>query len=292
MANKTGIGLNVEEVKNRKLLHDENLRGDRIAIYAKKFEILREEMVSSGMLSDCIPIIMDLITCELKVDKGTRKTILHNLIQMVVASNAVVKRLATLWKADVLMRDLLKVIREHVMTQYKHYQLYAHHTVSVLKGLSRLMKKNKAKENEFIKTTYILGDDKCTVLNALMVPLQYLSNMNRKFDELAHMVLEKNDKMYLDDILQYMKQVFNKIQPKLDSMSKVIDDIFVRYERRCQKRNIVDERWKKLKEKLKEIFENTIVKPCLFTMNLYMNYYFPNEDQMKDFMENIVKKNY
>ncbi|XP_050423056.1 uncharacterized protein LOC126834889 [Adelges cooleyi] len=261
----------------------------KLAVYAKKFEILKEEIVSSGMLSDCIPIVMDLITCELKVDKATRKKLLLTLVQMVAASNAVVKRLATLWKANVLMRDLLKVMREHVMTQYKHYQLYAHHAVSVLKILARVMKKNKIKEGEFINTTYALGGDQCTVLDALTVPMQYLSNMKRKFDDLAYLLLEENDKMYLNDIQLYMKQVFNKLQSKLDVMSKVVDDIFTQYENRCQKKNIADEKWKRIKEKIKKIFESAIVKPCVFTMNLYLNYYFPSEEQITELMKNIAK---
>lgn len=38
-------------------------------------------------------------------------------------------------------------------------------------------------------------------------------------------------------------QVFNKIQNKLDLMSEIIDDIVKRYERRCEKKKLIDEKW-------------------------------------------------
>lgn len=58
---------------------------------------------------------------------------------VVLSSETVVRKLSVTWQTDVLMGDLLKVMREHVMTQYKHYQLYAHGVVAVMKCLARSM---------------------------------------------------------------------------------------------------------------------------------------------------------
>lgn len=38
-------------------------------------------------------------------------------------------------------------------------------------------------------------------------------------------------------------QVFNKIQNKLDLMSEIIDGIIKRYEKRCEKKKLIDENW-------------------------------------------------
>lgn len=59
----------------------ERLAGGRMAVYIKKFEILQKETANSTMLSDCVPVIMDLITCDLNVDKELRQSLLHNLVQ-------------------------------------------------------------------------------------------------------------------------------------------------------------------------------------------------------------------
>lgn len=58
---------------------------------------------------------------------------------VILSSETVVKKLSTAWKTDVLMGNLLRVMREHVMTQYKHYQLYMHAAVTVIKCLARVM---------------------------------------------------------------------------------------------------------------------------------------------------------
>lgn len=57
------------------------MTGGMIAIYVKKFEILQNETVNSTTLSDCLPIIMDLITCELKLDKILRQSLFQSLVQ-------------------------------------------------------------------------------------------------------------------------------------------------------------------------------------------------------------------
>lgn len=143
------------------MLRAGRLTGGRMAVYVKKFEILQKETVNSSVLSDCVPVIMDLVTCELNVDKVLRQSLLRSLVQskfllarttavvlilnacyitsVVVSSETVVEKLSALWRTDLLMRDLLRVMREHVMTQYKHYQLYMHNMVTVMKRLVRVM---------------------------------------------------------------------------------------------------------------------------------------------------------
>lgn len=57
------------------------MAGGRIAVYAKKFEIFQKETYNSALLSDCVPVIMDLITCDLEMDKTLRETVLRSLVQ-------------------------------------------------------------------------------------------------------------------------------------------------------------------------------------------------------------------
>lgn len=52
-----------------------------MAVYIKKFEILQKETANSAMLIDSVPVIMDLITCDLDVDKTLRQSLLRSLVQ-------------------------------------------------------------------------------------------------------------------------------------------------------------------------------------------------------------------
>ncbi|XP_022168526.1 uncharacterized protein LOC111032477 [Myzus persicae] len=267
----------------------ERLAGGRMAVYIKKFEILQKETANSTMLIDCVPVIMDLITCDLNVDKALRQSLLRSLVQMVVSSESVVQKLSAAWKTDVLLGNLVRVMREHVLTQYKHYQLYTHNVVTVMKCLAQVMKKNKAKENKFIQTTYLVGKDSCTMLDVLLKPMQYLVNMNKMFNDLGLLLLNTEDTDYLGEIKRYLTQVFNKIQSKLDLVSEIIEQIVKRYEKRCEKNKSAVENWKKIKEKLRRIFETTFIAPCSFTFNLYLNYYFPNEEHFNEYLNTLIK---
>ncbi|CAI6347033.1 unnamed protein product [Macrosiphum euphorbiae] len=267
----------------------ERMAGGRMAVYIKKFEILQKETANSIMLIDCVPVIMDLITCDLNVDKALRQSLLRSLVQMVVSSENVVQKLSAAWKTDVLLGNLVRVMREHVLTQYKHYQLYTHNVVTVMKCLAQVMKNNKAKENKLIQTTYLVGKDSCTMLDVLLKPMQYLVNMNKMFNDLGLLLLNTEDTDYVGEIKRYLTQVFNKIQSKLDLVSEIIDQIVKRYEKRCEKNKSADEKWKNLKEKLRQIFEATIVAPCSFTFNLYLNYYFPNEEHVNEYLNTLIK---
>ncbi|XP_026820151.1 uncharacterized protein LOC113558801 [Rhopalosiphum maidis] len=277
------------KIKSYKFLL-ESLAGDRMAVFIKKFEILQKETANSTMLSDCVPVIMDLITCDLNVDKALRQSLLRSLVQMVVSSEKVVQKISASWKTDVLLGNLIRVMREHVMTQYKHYQLYTHNVVTVMKCLAQVMKNNKAKENQLIETTYFVGNDNCTMLDVLLKPMQYLVNMNKMFNDLGCLLLNTEDTDYVGEIKRYLTQVFNKIQSKLDLVSEIIDQIMKRYERRCDKTKSADEKWKKIKDKLVRIFETTIVAPCSFTFNLYLNYYFPNEELLNEYLSTLIIK--
>lgn len=53
----------------------------RMAVYVKKFEIFQKETYNSTLLSNCVPIIMDLITCDLEMDKVLGQTLLRSLVQ-------------------------------------------------------------------------------------------------------------------------------------------------------------------------------------------------------------------
>ncbi|CAH1737753.1 uncharacterized protein LOC114122247 [Aphis gossypii] len=281
--------INQDKINNYEFLL-ERLAGGRMAVYIKKFEILQKETANSTMLSDCVPVIMDLITCDLNVEKALRQSLLHNLVQMVVSSESVVQKLSAAWKTDVLLGNLVRVMREHVMTQYKYYQLYTHNVVTVMKCLAQVMKNNKAKENKFIQTTYLVGKDSCTMLDVLLKPMQYLVNMNKMFNDLGCLLLNTEDTDYVGEIKRYLTQVFNKIQSKLDLVSEIIEQIIKRYERRCDKTKLDDEKWKKIKEKLVHIFETTIVTPCSFTFNLYLNYYFPSEEHLNEYLTTLDNK--
>ncbi|XP_060851085.1 uncharacterized protein LOC132929621 [Rhopalosiphum padi] len=278
-----------DKIKSYKFLL-ERLAGEKMAVFIKKFEILQKETANSTMLSDCVPVIMDLITCDLNVDKALRQSLLRSLVQMVVSSEKVVQKISASWKTDVLLGNLVRVMREHVMTQYKHYQLYTHNVVTVMKCLAQVMKNNKAKENQFIETTYLVGKDNCTMLDVLLKPMQYLVNMNKMFNDLGCLLLNTEDTDYVGEIKRYLTQVFNKIQSKLDLVSEIIDQIIKRYERRCGKTKSADEKWKKIKDKLVRIFETTIVAPCSFTFNLYLNYYFPNEEHFNEYLSTLIIK--
>ncbi|XP_001946752.1 uncharacterized protein LOC100165382 [Acyrthosiphon pisum] len=267
----------------------ERMAGGRMAVYIKKFEILQKETANSTMLIDCVPVIMDLITCDLNVDKALRQSLLRSLVQMVVSSENVVQKLSAAWKTDVLLGNLVRVMREHVLTQYKHYQLYTHNVVTVMKCLAQVMKNNKVKENKLIQTTYLVGKDSCTMLDVLLKPMQYLVNMNKMFNDLGLLLLNTEDTDYVGEIKRYLTQVFNKIQSKLDLVSEIIDQIVKRYEKRCEKNKSADEKWKNLKEKLRKMFEATIVAPCSFTFNLYLNYYFPNEEHVNEYLNTLIK---
>ncbi|KAL4131612.1 hypothetical protein QTP88_008904 [Uroleucon formosanum] len=280
--------INQEKTKSYEFLL-ERMAGGRMAVYIKKFEILQKETANSTMLIDCVPVIMDLITCDLNVDKELRQSLLRSLVQMVVSSENVVQKLSAAWKTDVLLGNLVRVMREHVLTQYKHYQLYTHNVVTVMKCLAQVMKNNRAKENKFIQTTYLVGKDSCTMLDVLLKPMQYLVNMNKMFNDLGLLLLNTEDTDYVGEIKRYLTQVFNKIQSKLDLVSEIIDQIVKRYEKRCEKNKSADEKWKKIKEKLKHIFEATIIGPCSFTFNLYLNYYFPNEEYVNDYLNTLIK---
>lgn len=59
----------------------ERMAGGRMAVYIKKFEILQKETANSTMIIDCVPVIMDLITCDLNVDKELRQSLLRSLVQ-------------------------------------------------------------------------------------------------------------------------------------------------------------------------------------------------------------------
>lgn len=52
-----------------------------VSVYVKKFEILQKEAANSIVLSECVPIIMDLITCDLNLDKVLRQSLLRSLVQ-------------------------------------------------------------------------------------------------------------------------------------------------------------------------------------------------------------------
>ncbi|KAL5245440.1 hypothetical protein ACI65C_012850 [Semiaphis heraclei] len=267
----------------------ERLAGGRMAVYIKKFEILQKETANSAMLIDSVPVIMDLITCDLDVDKTLRQSLLRSLVQMVISSESVVQKLSAAWKTDVLLGNLVRVMREHVLTQYKHYQLYTHNVVTVMKCLAQVMKNNKAKENKFIQTTYLVGKDSCTMLDVLLKPMQYLVNMNKMFNDLGLMLLNTEDTDYVGEIKRYLNQVFNKIQSKLDLVSEIIDQIVHRYEKRCERNKSAIEKWRKIKEKLRLIFETTIVAPCSFTFKLYLNYYFPTEECFNEYLNTLIK---
>jgi len=43
------------------------------------------------------------------------------------------------------------------------------------------------------------------------------------------------------------------------------------------------------REKLRLIFETTIVAPCSFTFKLYLNYYFPNEEYFNEYLNALIK---
>lgn len=58
---------------------------------------------------------------------------------VVVSSETVVRKLRMVRETDARMTSLLRVMREHVMTQYKHYQLYTHHVVAVVECLARVV---------------------------------------------------------------------------------------------------------------------------------------------------------
>ncbi|XP_015377597.1 PREDICTED: uncharacterized protein LOC107171852, partial [Diuraphis noxia] len=150
-------------------------------------------------------------------------------------------------------------------------------------------KNNKAKENKFIQTTYLVGKDSCTMLDVLLKPMQYLVNMNKMFNDLGLMLLNTEDTDYVGEIKRYLNQVFNKIQSKLDLVSEIIDQIVHRYEKRCERNKSAIEKWKKIKEKLRLIFETTIVAPCSFTLKLYLNYYFPNEEYFNEYLNTLIK---
>lgn len=60
-------------------------------------------------------------------------------VTVVVSSEKVVQKLSVACDTEEMQRNLLRVMREHVMTQYKHYQLYTHHVVTVMKCMSRVM---------------------------------------------------------------------------------------------------------------------------------------------------------
>ncbi|XP_025415695.1 uncharacterized protein LOC112687283 [Sipha flava] len=127
-----------DEIKGREFLLG-RMAGGRMGVYVKKFEIFQKETANSTMLSDCVPVIMDLVTCDLNVDTFLRQSLLRSLVQMVVSSERVVQKMSAALKTDLLMRNLLRVMREHVMTQYKYYQLYTHHVIIVMKCLARVM---------------------------------------------------------------------------------------------------------------------------------------------------------
>lgn len=57
------------------------MSGGRMSVYAKKFEILQKETTNWAVLCDCMPVIMDLMTCELNVNKMLLKSVLQNLVQ-------------------------------------------------------------------------------------------------------------------------------------------------------------------------------------------------------------------
>lgn len=48
---------------------------------AKKFEIVEKEAANCAAISDCVPVIMDLVTCDLDVDKTLRQSLLRSLVQ-------------------------------------------------------------------------------------------------------------------------------------------------------------------------------------------------------------------
>ncbi|VVC44689.1 Hypothetical protein CINCED_3A020094 [Cinara cedri] len=210
---------------------------------------------------------------------------------VVVSSEKVVQEMSAVWKTDVLMKDLLRVMRVHVMTQYKHYQLYTHNMIAVMKCLARVTKNSKAKEYEYIQTTHMVGNDSCTVLDVLLKPMQYLVNMNKIFNDLDCMLLDNDDTNYIGEIKRYLTQVFNKIQSKLDLMSDIIDEIVKRYENRCQKKISDGKKWLKIKEKFNNIFTTAVVTPCSFTVKLYLNYYFPSEQQFEEYLNAAGKNN-
>lgn len=69
-------------------------------------------------------------------------------------------------------------------------------------------KKNKAKEYRFIKTTYPVGKDNCTVLDVLLKPMQHMVNMNEMFNDLGFMLLDNEDINCLDEIKRYLTRVW------------------------------------------------------------------------------------
>lgn len=54
------------------------------------------------------------------------------------------------------MGNLLRVMREHVMTQYKHYQMYMHAAVTVIKCLARVMWVHVSKYKRNSKLFYLI----------------------------------------------------------------------------------------------------------------------------------------
>lgn len=68
-------------------------------------------------------------------------------------------------------------------------------------------KNSKAKEDEFINTTYSIGKDNCTVLDVLFKPIKYVMDMNSMFNDLGFMTLDREDTVYVNEIKHYLKQV-------------------------------------------------------------------------------------
>lgn len=52
-----------------------------MTVYVRKFEILQKERANSTILSACVPVIMDLVTDDLNVDRGLRESLLRSLVQ-------------------------------------------------------------------------------------------------------------------------------------------------------------------------------------------------------------------
>lgn len=52
-----------------------------MAVYAKKSEIIDKETSNCAVLGDCVPVITNLIACDLDVDNALRQSVIRSLVQ-------------------------------------------------------------------------------------------------------------------------------------------------------------------------------------------------------------------
>jgi len=61
--------------------------------------------------------------------------------------------------------------------------------------------------NDVVETTYAVGNDRCTVLDVLLKPAQYLVHMNETFNDPRGASLDGQDADHLGEIKRYLAQV-------------------------------------------------------------------------------------